>query len=126
MSFFCFGVEILFWSCKFLQFVEPLCVVLLRFATQCLQIAMEWLHQGFSLHAAAACEYNGFAAESRESHCNGSVRRVNGALEADFTRMRGKGFDILTTSKRKGFVASPIDTTKLEESQRLKRRHVGA
>ena len=39
---------------------------------------MEWLRQGFSLHAAAACEYNGFAAESRESHCNGSVRRVNG------------------------------------------------
>ena len=34
--------------------------------------------------------------------------------------------DILTTSKRKGFVASPIDTAKLEESQRLKRRHVGA
>ena len=25
-----------------------------------------------------------FAAESRESHCNGSVRRVNGALAADF------------------------------------------
>ena len=25
---------------------EPLCVILLRFATQCLQIAVEWLRQG--------------------------------------------------------------------------------
>ena len=35
-------------------------------------------------------------------------------------------FDSLTTSKRKGFVAYPIDMAKLGESQRLKRRHVGA
>ena len=37
------------------------------------------------LVAAAACVILlRFAAESRKSHCNGSVRRVNGALGADF------------------------------------------
>ena len=37
------------------------------------------------LPAAAACVILlRFAAESRQSYCNGSVRRVNGALEADF------------------------------------------
>ena len=37
------------------------------------------------LVAAAACvPLLRFAAESRESHCNGSVRRVNGALAAVF------------------------------------------
>ena len=35
-SFFCFGVEIRFWSCKF----RRRCVVLLCFATQFLQIAL--------------------------------------------------------------------------------------
>ena len=34
--FFRFGVEIRFWSCKSLQFVEPLCVILLCFATRSL------------------------------------------------------------------------------------------
>ena len=34
-----------FRAAKLLQFVEPLCVILLRFATQCLQIAVEWLRQ---------------------------------------------------------------------------------
>ena len=53
-TFFCFDVEIRFWSCKSLQFVEPVCVVLLRFAPHCLQIAVEWLRQG-SLVVAAAC-----------------------------------------------------------------------
>ena len=48
-TFFCFDVEIRFWSCKSLQFVEPVCVVLLRFAPHCLQIAVEWLRQGSSL-----------------------------------------------------------------------------
>ena len=38
------------------------------------------------LPAAAACVILlRFAAESRESQCNGSVRRVNGALEANFS-----------------------------------------
>ena len=37
------------------------------------------------LFAAAACAILlCFAAESRKSHCNGSVRRVNGALAANF------------------------------------------
>ena len=37
------------------------------------------------LLAAAACvRLLRFAAESRKSHCNGSVRRVNGALAANF------------------------------------------
>ena len=37
------------------------------------------------LLAAAACVILlRFAAESRKSHCNGSVRRVNGALVANF------------------------------------------
>ena len=37
------------------------------------------------LLAAAACVILlRFAAESRKSHCNGSVRRVNGALVAIF------------------------------------------
>ena len=37
------------------------------------------------LLAAAACVILlRFAAESRKSHCNGSMRRVNGALAADF------------------------------------------
>ena len=48
-TFFCFDVEIRFWSCQSLQFVEPVCVVLLRFATYCLQIALEWLPEGSSL-----------------------------------------------------------------------------
>ena len=48
-TFFCFDVEIRFWSCRSLQFVEPVCVILLRFATHCLQIAVEWLRQGSSL-----------------------------------------------------------------------------
>ena len=48
-TFSFFDVEIRFWSCKSLQFVEPVCVVLLRFAPHCLQIAVEWLRQGSSL-----------------------------------------------------------------------------
>ena len=37
------------------------------------------------LRAAAACVILlRFGAESHESHCNGGVRRVNGALAADF------------------------------------------
>ena len=38
----------------------------------------------FLLAAAACAILLRFAAESRESHCNGSVRRVNGALAVDF------------------------------------------
>ena len=45
-SFFRFGVAIRFWSCESLQLVEPLHAILLCFATQCPQIAVEWLHQG--------------------------------------------------------------------------------
>ena len=50
-TFFCFDVEPIaaIWSCQSLQFVEPVCVVLLRFATHCLQIAVEWLPEGSSL-----------------------------------------------------------------------------
>ena len=47
-SFFRLGVEIRFWSCKSLQSVEPLHAMLLCFATQCPQIAVEWLRQGSS------------------------------------------------------------------------------
>ena len=36
-----------FGAAKSLQCVEPLCIILLRFATQCLRIAMELLRQGF-------------------------------------------------------------------------------
>ena len=39
---------------------------------------------GFLVAAAACVILLCFAAETRESHCNGSVRRVNGALAADF------------------------------------------
>ena len=77
--FFRFGVEIRFWSYKSLQFVEPLCVVLLCFATCSGMAASRFLA------AAAACVILlRFGAESRESHCNGSVGRVNGALAAVF------------------------------------------
>ena len=48
-TFFCCDVKIRFWSCKSLQIVESVCVVLLRFATHCLLIAVEWLRQGSSL-----------------------------------------------------------------------------
>ena len=43
-SFFCFGVE--FHPVLELQFPTPLRLVLLWFATQSLQIALEWLPQG--------------------------------------------------------------------------------
>ena len=80
-SFFRFGVDIRFWSYKSLQS----CVaILLRVATQCLQIAVEWLRQGSSLRQLRAYYYSVFAAESRKSHCNGSVRRGNGALAVEF------------------------------------------
>ena len=38
----------------------------------------------FLLAAAACVILLHFAAESRASHCNGSVKRANGALAADF------------------------------------------
>ena len=37
------------------NWLEPLCVVLLCFATQCLQIAVKWLRQGFGLEGACSC-----------------------------------------------------------------------
>ena len=39
---------------------------------------------GFLVAAAACVILLRFAAESRKSHCNGSVRPVNGALATDF------------------------------------------
>ena len=38
----------------------------------------------FGVAAAACVTLLRFAVESRESHCNGSVRPVNGALATDF------------------------------------------
>ena len=43
-----FSVQKRLWSCKSLEIVEPVCVILLRFATHCLQVAVEWLRQGSS------------------------------------------------------------------------------
>ena len=43
-SLFRFGIEIRFWSC-----LLRVRIVLLWFANQCLQIAVEWLRKGFSL-----------------------------------------------------------------------------
>jgi len=85
-SFFRCGAEIRFWTVE-LQFLVRLRVVLLRFATQCLQIAVEWLRQGSSLlrlHAenfyllhrlladAAACGI--YTAESRKSYWSGCIK----------------------------------------------------
>ena len=47
-----------------------------------------------------------------------------GSLKTSISCEISSNFDILTTSKSPGFVAS--DTAKPEESQRLKRTHVGA
>ena len=48
------------------------------------------------LPAAAACVILlRFAAESRKSHCNGHVRRVNGALAADFSEFGSDDFHFL-------------------------------
>ena len=60
----------------------------LIFTAVCLQLAMEWLRQGSSLlqlHASGGLSFLRYAAESRISHCNGSVRRVNGAVAAIFS-----------------------------------------
>ena len=41
-----------------------------------------------------------FAAESRESHCNGKVKRVNGALAADFSDFGTDDFPIKIPFKK--------------------------
>ena len=48
------------------------------------------------------------------------VSKTNSSCETS------SNFETLTTSKRKGFVASPIETAKPEESQRLKQTYVRA
>ena len=58
---------------------------LLRFATQCLQIAVEWLRQGSSAAAAASVILLRFAPESRKLPWNGCVKVANGVLAADFS-----------------------------------------
>ena len=41
-----------------------------------------------------------FAAESRESHCNGNVRRVNGALGANFSNFGSDDFPFKVLLKK--------------------------
>ena len=82
--FFRFGVEIRFWSCKF----AAICGAVVRSSIVfCNSVSADRSGMAASrlLLAAAACVILlRFAAESRKSHCNGSVRRVKGALGTDF------------------------------------------
>ena len=85
-SFFRFGVEIQFWSCKSQQFVEPLCVILLCLATRASVFAdcSGMAASRFLAAAAASVILFCFASEGRKSHCNGCMKVANGALAADF------------------------------------------
>ena len=56
------------------QFLAPLRVVLLCFATPSFQIALCWLHQGLLAPAAACATLMSFAAQSRESYWSGCVK----------------------------------------------------
>ena len=72
------------WSCKSLLFVKLVCVSLLLFATHCLQMAVQWLPQGFLVATAACVKCLWFSAESCKSHCNGDLRVANAALALNF------------------------------------------
>ena len=100
-SFFRFGVEIRFWSCKSLQFVEPMCAILLCFATQYLQIAVEWLYQVSFVVAAACVILLCFSAERCQSHCNSGVRDGNGVLAADFVDFGNDDFPFKIPFKKR-------------------------
>ena len=82
-SFFHFGVEIRFWSCKSLQFVEPLCVILLCFATQSAD-RNGMAASRFLSAAAASVILFCFASESRKSQCSGCMKVANGAFGSGF------------------------------------------
>ena len=83
-SFFRFGVETRFWSCK----IAAICGAVVRSSIVfCNSMSADRNGMAASrlLPAAAACVILlRFAAESRKSHCNGSVRRVKGALGTVF------------------------------------------
>ena len=83
-SFFRFGVEIRFWSCK----IAAICGAVVRSSIVfCNSVSADRNRMAASrlLLAAAACVILlRFAAKSRKSHCNGSVRRVKGALGTVF------------------------------------------
>ena len=78
----------LHWNC-YVTFRGCVSVVCCHSYVFCNSVAADRSEAAASrfLVAAAACVILlRFAAESRKSHCNGSVRRVNGALGADFFR----------------------------------------
>ena len=83
--------------------LEYCVAILLCFATQCLQIAVEWLRQGSSFAAAACVILSRLAARSRKSHCSCSVRRVNGALAADFFPILAVMIFLLTSASKSSF-----------------------
>ena len=68
-SFFRFGVEIRFWSCKSQQFVEPLCVTL-AFGNSVFADGNGMAASRFLAAAAASVILLCFASERRKSHCN--------------------------------------------------------
>ena len=92
-SFFRFGVEIRFWSCKSLPFVEP-CGATLSIAL-CNSVSadrsgMVTVASRFLAAAAASVILLCFAPESRKLPWNGRVKVTNGVLAADFSHF---GFD---------------------------------
>ena len=82
-SFFRFGVEIRFWSCK----IAAICGAVVRnsialgnsVSADCsVMVASRWLAA-----AVASVILLCFASEIRESHCDGCMKVANGALAAD-------------------------------------------
>ena len=90
-SFFRFGVEIRFWSCKSQQFVEPLCVTL-AFGNSVFADGNGMAASRFLAAAAASVILFCFASEGRKSHCNGCMKVANGALAADFVHFGNDDF----------------------------------
>ena len=80
-----------------LQFVYLFCLILLGFATSCLQIAVEWLRQGSSLLQLRLS----FAAEIRKSYCSGRIKVANGALAvaAEFFHFGADDFPFISFYK---------------------------
>ena len=77
-SFFRFGVEIRFWSCKSLQFVR---VVVCTSIVLCNSVSADrsgMAASTFLAAAAASVILLCFASENRESHCNGCMKVANG------------------------------------------------